>query len=80
MKHWKLSGVKPKELADAPEFPVCGMQVWTYFVDLCRERVDAKSRITASAVRDWCWVTGIELELWERKAIRALDITWVNAR
>lgn len=30
-------------------------------------------RITSALMKDWCWASGNTLDLWERKAIRAID-------
>lgn len=36
-------------------------------------------RISSASMISWQWVTGNNLELWERKAIRYMDAAWVNA-
>ena len=38
------------------------------------------SRITATSMIAWQWATGNTLELWERKALRAVDAVWVDAQ
>ena len=38
------------------------------------------SRITARDVQSWSWFTGITPELWERRALRALDNAWMRAK
>lgn len=37
-------------------------------------------RITSTAMKDWQWASGNVLELWERKAIRAIDAVWMEAQ
>lgn len=38
-------------------------------------------RITPDQVKDWMWFNGVPaLELWERKAIAALDAEWFAAQ
>lgn len=36
-------------------------------------------RITSTMMKDWCWASGNTLELWERKAIRALDTAFFRS-
>lgn len=36
------------------------------------------SRITSRDLQSWCWATGTALALWERRAIRAIDIVWTE--
>lgn len=73
----------PAQLANAPELPDLIAHVWGYFVELHQERGSngmEASRITSSQMKDWCWASGNDLALWERKAIRAIDTVWMNAQ
>lgn len=38
------------------------------------------NRITPDAIRDLCWLDGIEMERWERRALRAIDRVWMRMR
>lgn len=69
---YKQTGVMPQLLADAPGLPQEAEHLWHYYCDLLRE--SEGKRITASLVQNWQWFTGNALDLWERKAIRLLDI------
>jgi len=57
--------------------------LWIWFVDMNnaeREGGMSVSRITATSMIAWQWATGNTLELWERKALRAVDAAWVDAQ
>lgn len=41
--------------------------------------MNGMERISSTSMMSWQWVTGNNLELWERKAIRTIDATWVSA-
>jgi hypothetical protein len=81
---WRQTGKQPAALASAPELPVDGVHVWDLFLRLHNERGSngmEANRITAKDVIDWCWFNGVEsIDLWERKAIRALDMTYFRTR
>lgn len=69
----------PEALANAPELPSVAAHVWRYFTELHAERGEngmGAARITATTMKDWCWATGTDLELWERVAIRRIDAVW----
>jgi hypothetical protein len=77
-----MTGRKPQQLQDAVECPPLAGHVWGWFIGLNNERGNngmSASRITADNVKSWMWFNGIErLELWERKAITALDDVWMR--
>ena len=78
---WRQTGVKPRELAEAPDLPPLAAHLWGWFLDLDSERGTngmTASRITSGAMRDWCWATGNRPELWERTALRKLDALWLK--
>lgn len=53
--------------------------IWGWFCELHQERGSngmEAGRITSTMMKDWCWASGNTLDLWERKAIRAVDIVW----
>ena len=57
--------------------------LWFWFIDMNnseREVGMGISRIAASSMIAWQWATGNTLELWERKAIRAIDAAWVDVQ
>lgn len=66
----------PDILADAVPIPEAGAHVWGYFCELNREA--AGGRITSTMMKDFAWSSGIDLELWERKAIKRLDAAYFN--
>ena len=76
---WRQTGRKPPKLEDSP-LPPLAKHVWEYFVDLHNERmsINPKSMITSTHMRDWCWLNEVELELWERLAIKKLDAAWLK--
>lgn len=37
-------------------------------------------RITAQHMRDFCWVEGVEMSLWDRRTLRALDSAYMEAQ
>lgn len=80
---WRQTGKMPQLLEDAPECPPLGAHVWGWFVELHSERrmgMAQAERITAADMKDWCWATGNQLELWERQAIRRIDSAWMKAQ
>ncbi len=75
--------MQPERLANAPPLPEDGAHVWGWFNEMNNERgSDGMNigRITARTMQDWCWATGNVLDLWERRAIRAIDIVWIAAQ
>ena len=78
---WRQSGIQPQALKDAPDLPEHGAHVWAYFCQLNLERGSTgmgPARITSQNMKDWCWATGLTLDLWERAAIRAIDSVWMT--
>ena len=78
---WRQSGVKPQQLEEAVDLHPLGAHVWICFAELNNERGSngiTADRITARQMIDWCWATGSTLELWERRAIRAIDAAWAT--
>lgn len=66
-------------LANAPPLPANARYLWEYFVDLRNTAgVSTVDRVTAQSIRDWCWLTGRRLSLWERKTLQSLDIAWTT--
>lgn len=74
----------PEELQDAPPLPYLTAHIWGWFCELHGSRnYDMNgnpSRITASEMRDLRWANGIEIEIWERRALRNLDTVYFNSR
>jgi hypothetical protein len=81
---WRQSGKKPQQLEDAPELPEHAAHLWSQFLQLHNSRGNngmEANRITADKVKDWMWFNGLSsLELWEKKAIHALDNCWFESR
>lgn len=76
MSLWRQTREQPELLAEAPELPPLAAHVWMWFCELANERENngmGVSRITSRNMLDWCWASGNTLELWERRAIRAID-------
>ena len=71
----------PQELENAPELPYEVAYLWGYFIDMSDDRGSGMTvqKITSSVMKDWCWRTGNELELWERQAINSLDNAFIRA-
>jgi hypothetical protein len=78
---WRLTGKKPQQLADAPELPASVVAVWQYFLSVNAERgngMNGPEKLTAQNLRDWMWLNGVpHLELWERRALMAVDRLWL---
>lgn len=71
------------QLLDAPERPDLTGYLWDWFCEMNLDRDAggmAPGRITSRIMIDWCWATGNELELWERKVIRSIDNAWFASR
>lgn len=81
---WNQTGKKPKQLEDALEAPPLAAHIWQWFISLNNGRGSngmESARITPDQVKGWMWFNGIpSLELWERKAIAALDNVWFAAQ
>lgn len=79
---WDKKGVMPQQLQDAPGLPPLAAHVWRWFVGLCNERGNngmSVSRITSENIKSWMWFNGVDsIELWERKAIAAMDDVWMQ--
>lgn len=77
---WRNKGVKPKQL-EQNEIPEHAAHVWGYFIELHKERQGNgfnEGRITATVILDWCSLYGVELDLWEIKAIGRIDSEWLR--
>lgn len=76
------TGFLPEQLAAQPSLPQLVSHIWVWFLDMCCDRVSGMEagRLTATIMKDWCWATGNELELWERKAIRQVDEAWFRTQ
>ena len=71
----------PQQLNDAPELSDELMYLWYWFIDMNNtERGSGMvgiERITSSSMIAWQCITGNYLQLWERRALRIMDFTWV---
>lgn len=80
---WEKTGKQPQQLIDAKPLPQAGAHLWRWFMDMNAMRNNngvTESLLSARDLIDWCWFSGQSLELWERRAIRAMDIAWVRGR
>lgn len=78
---WRQTGKKPDLLATAPVLPPLVSNIWVWFCEISQYREMnglSVSRITASNMKDWCWVNDTELSIWERKIIKRLDNEWMK--
>ena len=76
-----MTGVEPRELAEAPPLPPLTALVWGYFVELSAARGSngfGANSITPTGIRDWCWLTGVALDPWEIQAIARLDEAYLR--
>lgn len=81
MAAWRMTGVQPVELAEAPPLPPLASHVWGYFAELSRFRGSngfGPSPITPTGIKDWCWLAGTELDPWEIRAIALLDEAYLR--
>lgn len=79
----KQTGITPKQLKDAVDLPLDSAYLWWYFVELHRYRDNngmSLCRITPRNIKDWCWLTGNELDLWEKRAIMMIDNVFLNSK
>lgn len=64
-------------MQDISLLPQLATHVWIWFCDMSRDR-QYPERITPEIMRDFEWIMDIEMEAWERKAIRRLDQSYIN--
>ncbi len=70
------------ELAALPELPPLGEHLWRWFAELSALRTSTgmgPSRITRAEIRAWEADEGHALELWERRALIAIDAAWFSS-
>lgn len=70
------------ELRALPELPPLGAHLWTWFAELTATRASTglgASRLTRAEIHAWEADEGHRLELWERRAIMAIDAAWVRS-
>jgi hypothetical protein len=66
--------IMPEELMQ-PDLPDAAAHLWGYFAELSQDRMTpiGPQRITPAMLRDFQWMHGVQLDLWERRALRAID-------
>lgn len=67
------------ELAALPKLPPLGDYLWRWFAELSALRQSTgmgPSRLTRAEIHAWEADEGHALELWERRAIIAIDAAW----
>ena len=77
LKLKKDTGVAHDLLTTAPALPQGAAHVWAWFCEI-RNATPKGQRITGTIMRDTQWMLGIEMELWERSAIRRLDSLFIR--
>lgn len=78
---WKMTGVMPEQLANAPPLPLLAAHVWGYFAELSRFRGSngfGPNPVTPTGIKDWCWLAGLKLDSWEIRAIALLDEAYLR--
>lgn len=83
MSVWRQTGEEPEALRDAVQLPELTTYLWNWFCEMHLQRESGgmgPGRITSQTMIDWSWETGNTLDLWERKAIRAIDNVWFKTR
>jgi hypothetical protein len=73
----------PQELAEFPDLPYYLRHVWDYFLELHAERGGngfGLNPIRRKDIKDWEECTGIRLEGWELRAIRAADAEFMKSQ
>lgn len=77
---WKSTGNRPKQL-DQPILDDLISHVWVWFLDLHRVRGNTgfgPATITYSDISCWSKLLGIELRVWEIKALCLLDKAYIS--
>lgn len=77
---WNSNGIKPEQL-DCEELPENIQYIWSWFIDLDYYRgsnMNGANPITPTLIKDWCWMNDVDLEHFERMAIKRLDIEYMN--
>lgn len=67
------------ELASLPTLPPHGEHLWRWFAELSALRTSSGmglNRITRAEIHAWEADEGQSLELWERRALLAMDAAW----
>ena len=74
------TGRVPRQLDEAPELPESVGYLWVWYLDICtyRPRGLTVEGLSPKMLMDWCWFTGNELCMWERKALRSLDVVMLK--
>ena len=78
MNLWRQTKEQPELLATQPPLPSGAEHVWGWFCEAHACRNSPNSRITGQALQAIEWMLGVEMELWERTAIRHLDALYLK--
>jgi len=70
------TGKIPKQLDEAADCPDSIRYLWQWYLEICsyRPRGFTAEGLSPKMLIDWQWFTGNELCMWERKALRLLDL------
>jgi hypothetical protein len=74
-----MTGTEDPLLATAPPLPPAAAHVWRWFCE-AQSTCKADERITAQLLQSVAWFLGVEMALWERLAIRRLDLLLFKVR
>ena len=77
------SGGKLEVEAFKAQCPEMLHHLWQWFLELHSERGSngfGPSRITSTAIKDWCWSTGNKPAKWEIAVLKQLDSKWLAAQ
>lgn len=83
---WKSTGfVTYKSELDNPEtLPAGAERLWSWFLEMCHTERTFTSGfplpLSSSSILAWCQLRGVTMDLWEVRAIRLLDATWLRIR
>ena len=59
------------------------LHLWQWFLELHNERDGngfGPSRVTSTAIKDWCWTTGNQPAKWELAVLKQLDSKWLASQ
>ena len=75
----RQTGEVPDLLADAVPEPEFTGYLWGYYC-LIRQGIDRKAArpIAAQDVQDFCWFYAVQLDLWERIALKQIDAAFME--
>tara|TARA_R110000765_G_scaffold44477_3_gene92166 strand:- start:135 stop:347 length:213 start_codon:yes stop_codon:yes gene_type:complete len=70
MQVWKVSGEKPKELADQPDCPEEFAYIWEWFWQI-------SPNFNFTEIQSWSLLTRRDLRAWEAELLVSLSRVWL---